>query len=140
MFIGEFEFKVDHKGRVAIPTKFREAFRDGLVLSRGFDKCLIVYTPAEWEKVAERLASMPLTQVNSRRITRFTFSGAFNLDLDRQGRMVLPPALRQYAAIDDEAVVIGAHSHLQIWARGLWDAEKQFMIEHAAEISEAVEA
>lgn len=139
MLIGEFELRVDHKGRVAVPAKFREAFQNGVVLSRGFDKCLTVYAVTEWEKVAERLASMPLTQINSRRITRFTFSGAFALDLDRQGRIIVPLGLRQYAAIDDEAVVIGAYSHLQIWAKDLWNAEKQFMAEHAAEVSEAVE-
>ncbi|MEE8469886.1 MAG: division/cell wall cluster transcriptional repressor MraZ [Dehalococcoidia bacterium] len=139
MFIGEYELRMDHKGRVAIPARFREEFGGGVVLSRGFDKCLIVYTTAEWQKVAERLASMSLTQINSRRLTRFTFSGAFDLGLDRQGRVILPPALRQYAGIGDEVIMIGAYSHLQIWSRELWNAEKQFMLEHAAEISEAVE-
>jgi MraZ protein len=109
------------------------------VLSRGFDRCLIVYTQEEWGKVAERLDSTPLTRINARRVARFTFSGAYDLDLDRQGRVNLPATLREYAAIGDEAVVIGAYSHLQIWDKSLWDAEKQFMIEHATEISEAVE-
>lgn len=139
MFIGEYELKIDHKGRVAIPVKFREAFRDSIVLSRGFDKCLIVYTMTEWEKVAERFTAMPLTQINARRLTRFTFSGAFDSGLDRQGRVILPPALRQYAGIGGDVIMIGAYSHLQIWAKELWNSEKQFMVEHAAEISEAVE-
>jgi MraZ protein len=138
VFIGEYELRIDHKGRVAIPTRFREAFQDGMVVSRGFDRCLIVYTLPEWEKVAESLASMPLTQINARRITRFMFSGAFDLGLDRQGRVVLPPALRQYAGINDEVVMIGAYRHLQIWARDLWNTEKQFVVDHAADISEAV--
>lgn len=139
MFLGEYELRIDHKGRVAIPVKFREAFRDGLVLSRGFDKCLIVYTMAEWGKVAEELASLPLTQLNPRRVARFTFSGAFDLELDRQGRVILPPALRLYADINDEAVIVGSYSHLQIWSKELWAVEKQFMAEHAADIAEAVE-
>ena len=138
MFIGEYELRIDHKGRVAIPTRFREAFQDGIVVSRGIDKCLIVYTLPEWQKVAESLASMPLTQSNARRITLFMFSGAFEIGLDRQGRVVLPPALRQYAGINDEVVVIGAYRQLQIWARDLWNIEKQFMVDHVAEISEAV--
>jgi MraZ protein len=138
MFLGEYELRIDHKGRVAIPAKFRDAFRAGLVLSRGFDKCLIVYTMAEWEIVADELVSLPVTQLNPRRIARFTFSGAFDLEPDRQGRIILPPALRQYADIDDEVVMVGSYSHLQIWGREHWAAEKQFMAEHAAEIAEAV--
>jgi MraZ protein len=139
VLIGEYELRVDHKGRIAIPARLREEFRGGLIVARGFDKCLIVYTVPEWAKVAERLASMPLTQLNSRRIGRLVFSGAFDLTLDRQGRVLVPPILRQYAAIDDKAVLIGAYSHLQIWSKELWTAEKQFMVENAVEISEAVE-
>jgi MraZ protein len=139
MFLGEYELRIDHKGRLAIPVKFREPFRAGLVLSRGFDKCLNGYTMAEWGKVADKLVSLPMTRRDPRRIARFTFSGAFDLELDRQGRVILPPALRQYADINDEVVLVGAYSHLQIWDKGLWAAEKQFMAEHATQIAEAVE-
>jgi MraZ protein len=139
MFLGEYELRIDYKGRVAIPVKFREAFRAGLVLSRGFDRCLNIYTMVEWGKVADRLSSLPVTRLNPRRIARFTFSGAFDLEPDRQGRVVLPLSLRQYAGINDEAVMVGSHSHLQIWSRELWIAEKQYMAEHAAEIAEAIE-
>ncbi|MCJ7523551.1 MAG: division/cell wall cluster transcriptional repressor MraZ, partial [Dehalococcoidia bacterium] len=99
MFLGEYELKIDRKGRVAIPAKFREAFRAGLVLSRGFDKCLNGYTMVEWERMAEELVSLPVTQLNPRRVARFTFSGAFDLEPDRLGRIIIPPALRQYAGI-----------------------------------------
>lgn len=139
MFLGEYELRIDHKGRVAIPARFRDAFREGLVISRGFDKCLFVYTGVEWNKVAEKLVSLPVTQLNPRRAVRFIFSGAFNLNLDRQGRIVLPPALRQYAGINEEAVIAGIYSHLQIWSRELWEDEKRYMAEHAIEIAEAIE-
>ena len=139
MLLGEYDLRLDYKGRVAIPVRLRDAFRAGLVLSRGFDKCLNVYTIAEWEKVAERLSSLPVTRVNPRRIARFTFSGAYDLEIDRQGRITVPPALRQYAELEDEVVIVGAHSHLQVWSRDLWADEKQYMAEHAAEIAEAVE-
>jgi len=139
MLLGEYELRIDHKGRLAIPARFREAFREGLVLSRGFDKCLIVYTEVEWGKVAEKLVALPLTQLNPRRISRFTFSGAFDLELDRQGRVIIPLTLRQYAELDEEAIVVGAYSHLQIWSKQLWVAEKKFMSEHAADIAEAVQ-
>src|SRR4030042_3578387 len=138
MLLGEYELRIDHKGRVAIPVRFREAFRKGLVLSRGFDKCLIVYTLAEWGKAAEKLVSLPLTHLNTRRISRLTFSSAFALELDRQGRIILPPVLRQYAEIGDEVVVVGAYTHIQIWSKELWAAEKDYMSEHASEIAEAV--
>jgi len=139
MLLGEYELRIDHKGRLAIPARFREKFSEGLVLSRGFDKCLIAYTDAEWGKVAEKLVALPLTQLNPRRISRFTFSGAFDLELDRQGRVIIPLTLRQYAELNDEAFVVGAYSHLQIWSKKLWMAEKEFMSEHAAEIAEAVQ-
>lgn len=138
MLLGEYELRIDHKGRIAVPAKFREAFRAGIVLSRGYDKCLIIYTMEEWKKVAEKLASLPSTQINTRRIARFTFSGSFDLELDKQGRVILPPALRQYSDINDEVVIVGAHSHLEVWSKELWAAEKQYMAEHATDIAEAV--
>ncbi len=139
MFLGEYELRIDPKGRLAIPAKFRDAFRGGLVISRGFDRCLSIYTLAEWERVAEDLVSLPATQLNPRRIARFTFSGAFDLGLDKQGRIVMPLALRQYADIGDEVVLVGVYMHLQVWAKDLWAAEKQFVAEHAADIAEAVQ-
>jgi MraZ protein len=94
---------------------------------------------AEWEKVAGKLVALSLTQLNPRRLSRFTFSGSFDVELDRQGRVVLPQTLRQYAEIEDAIVIVGAYSHLQLWAKELWALEKEFMSEHAAEIAEAVQ-
>ncbi len=139
MFLGEYELRIDPKGRLAIPAKFRDEFRGRLVISRGFDRCLNVHTLTEWQQVAEALVSLPATQLNPRRIARFTFSGAFDVGPDRQGRIVLPLALRQYAGINDEVVLVGVYTHLQVWAKDLWAAEKQFVAEHAADIAEAVQ-
>jgi MraZ protein len=139
MFLGEYDLRIDPKGRLAIPAKFRDEFRGRLVISRGFDRCLNIHTLAEWQQVADALVSLPATQLNPRRIARFTFSGAFDLGPDRQGRIVLPLALRQYAGITDEVVLVGVYTHLQVWARDLWAAEKQFVAEHAADIAEAVQ-
>ena len=138
MFLGQYELRIDHKGRVSIPAKFKETFRAGLVLSQGFDRCLNVYALAEFGKVADVLASLPVTQISTRRVGRLTFSNAFDLQIDRQGRIVLPPTLRQYAEIKDEVVVVGARDHLEIWARKLWMEEMQYISEHAVEIAEAV--
>ena len=139
MFLGEYELRIDPKGRLAIPARFRDEFRGRLVISRGFDRCLNIHTLTEWQQLAEALVSLPATQLNPRRIARFTFSGAFDLAPDRQGRIVLPLSLRQYAGINDEVVVVGVYTHLQVWAKDLWAAEKQFVAEHAADIAEAVQ-
>ena len=139
VFLGNYELRVDHKGRLAIPARFREVFHDGLVLSCGVDKCLIINTMAEWRKVAEKLGSLSMNQRNPRMLALFTFSGAFDLELDRQGRITLPPALRQYADINDEVIIAGSNNHLQVWAKEHWVVMRQYMAEHAAEIAETVE-
>ena len=140
MFLGEYEYTIDQKGRVAVPAKFRDAFREGLVLSRGFDRCLIVYPMAEWVKMAEKLASPPSARSKFRRLSRTAFSTAYNLDLDRQGRIVLPLSLREYAGITDSAIIAGIHNYLEIWSREAWAAEKSLMDEQAWHLVEAIEA
>ena len=139
MFLGEYDYRIDQKGRVAIPAKLREAFRDGVVLSRGFDNCIAVYPVAEWQRVADRLATLPLTRSNARRVNRFTFSGAFSLELDRLGRVVLPSALRQYAQIKEDVIIAGVGRFIEIWSKALWAAEQSVMSEQAGEIAEATE-
>jgi len=139
MFLGEYELRIDPKGRLAIPARFRDEFRGRLVISRGFDRCLNIHTLTEWQQLADALVSLPATQLNPRRIARFTFSGAFDLSPDRQGRIVLPLSLRQYAGINDEVVLVGVYTYLQVWAKDLWAAEKEFVAEHAADIAEAVQ-
>ena len=139
MFLGEYDYRIDEKGRVAIPAKFREPFKEGLVLSRGFDKCIIVYPLSEWTKVAQRLTTLPMTRSKSRRINRATFSTAFSSELDRQGRVILPPALRQYAGIKDGVVIAGLYEYLEIWSHELWAAERALMDEQAWQLAEGLE-
>jgi len=139
MFLGEYDLRIDPKGRLAIPARFRDAFRGSIVVSRGFEKCLNLYTMEEWQRVAAKLVSLPFTKIAPRRVSRFTFSGAYDLQLDRQGRVILPAPLREYAGIGGDVLLVGAYTHLQVWAVDLWSAEKEFMAEHAAEIAEAIE-
>ncbi|MHB1130795.1 MAG: division/cell wall cluster transcriptional repressor MraZ [Chloroflexota bacterium] len=120
MFMGQFDHAVDDKGRVAIPARFRSRFGDGLVVTRGLERCLLVYTAADWAVLAERIAKLPLTQSDARAFTRFLFSGAMDALLDRQGRIVIPTYLREYAAIGEEVVIIGANTRLEIWDRQSW--------------------
>lgn len=139
MFLGEFEHSIDQKGRLAVPARFRESLQSGLVLARGLDRCISGYPWDEWQELAERLAALPVTQNNVRRLNRTTFSSAFRVDLDAQGRVLLPQALRDYAAIADVAVIVGMNRNFEIWSPGLWTAEREEMIASAGQLAESLE-
>ena len=137
IFSGEFDHRIDSQGRIAIPARFRAAFAGGVVLARGYDPCIVAHTPEEWERVAADIASLPPTQASSRRLARLTFSGAYPAEPDRQGRVVIPAPLREYAGIGDEAVVVGAGGSVEIWAVDRWRAERMELDEQAAQIAES---
>lgn len=139
MFSGEYEHRVDPQGRVSIPSRFRDSFKGGIILTRGYDRCIVVFTPFEWAKMADRIAKMPMTQAKARRMIRLNFSGAFQLEMDRQGRVPLPPALRQYAQAQEEVVIAGAGRYLEIWDRGLWAQERALLDDEAWQIAENME-
>jgi len=124
MLLGEHEHTIDEKNRLTLPAKFRRAFVDGILLTRGMDGCLNAYTPDEWARtVTEKLAELdPLSQ-EARRMRRFFYSGAAEAELDRQGRVMIPGALLEYANLGREVVVAGVHDHLEIWDRAAWRAE-----------------
>lgn len=136
MFLGEYEHSIDNKGRIAIPARFREHLRTGLVLARGYDRCVAVYPLAEWSKVVAAFEALPMTLAKNRRHARSIFSGAFQLEADRQGRVLLPPTLREYAEIDDVGVITGMNSYLEIWARQLWAVERTLMEEQVWRLGE----
>ena len=125
MFLGEFQYKIDDKGRLPIPPRYRKELADGLVVMPAAEKCLSAYTPEEWSKQAERITASTIAPSKMRRLSRALFATAFSLSLDGQGRIALPQQLRQYAEIDDEAVVVGANICLEVWSKDLWEAEKQ---------------
>ncbi len=137
-FLGEYEYRLDEKSRVAIPPKFREEFRTGMVLAPGLEKCLRIYPLPQWEKIAEKLAALPLTD-KTRKISRFTFATAFSLELDTQGRVALPHPSREYAEIRDIVIVAGVNTYLELWSKANWEAEKALMLEQAWQITESLE-
>ena len=139
MFLGEFEYKIDDKGRVPIPPKFRRELREGLILIPGPEKCIVAYTPAEWKKLAESLTTGSVTPNKMRRLNRAIFATAFNLNIDGQGRIALPVTLRQYAGIDDDVVIAGANTCLELWSKELWAIEKATSQEQAWQIIESLE-
>jgi len=124
MFIGEYQHTIDEKGRVALPVKFRAKMADGAVVTKGLDDCLAVYTIEEWEKLAEKLSTLPLTQAASRAFARLMLAGAVSVNIDKQGRVNIPAYLREYAGISGQVVVAGLYSRVEIWSQKRWQEYK----------------
>jgi MraZ protein len=120
MFLGEFSHTIDDKGRLTIPAKFRDELESGVVITRGLDGCLWAYGRSEWEALAEKIAKLPTTNTAARNFSRFMFSSAFDSIPDRQGRILLPQNLRDYAGIQNETIIIGVKSKLEIWNPAKW--------------------
>lgn len=121
MFMGEFQHSIDDKGRIIIPAKFREPLGPNFVITRGLDQCLFVYPMEEWVIMEQKLKALPLMKSDARAFTRFFFSGATECELDKQGRVNLPPNLRDYAKMDKECVVLGVSNRVEIWSKGIWE-------------------
>jgi MraZ protein len=136
MLKGEFQYTLDDKGRVVIPPRFRRVLGDQIVATRGIDPCISVYSPSEWTKVEEALRKLPTRQ---RDVTRYLLAGAVDLELDRQGRVMLPAHLRQHAGIDREVVVVGLISRLEIWSRTAWQSYIEKAQKSAPQIAEQIE-
>jgi len=124
MFIGEFQHNLDPKGRVAIPAKFRRGVSGGAIITRGLDHCLFVFTKKDWQALAEKLISLPLAQANSRAFVRLMLSGASDVDVDSQGRILIPDYLRSYAGLKKSAKVIGVYNRMEIWDETAWQKYK----------------
>jgi MraZ protein len=124
MFFGEYQYKIDEKGRLPLPPKFRREMREGVILARGAEKCISVYPLREWKRLADSLAAKAVTPANLRKLNRAIFSSAFSASFDGQGRMTLPFPLRSHAEIGDTAVIVGANNYVELWSEELWQAEK----------------
>jgi MraZ protein len=139
MFLGEFEYKIDEKGRIPIPPKFRRELKEGVVLTAGPERCIAAYTTAEWKKMATSLTSGTIVPSKMRKLNRALFSTAFSLTIDNQGRIALPIPLRQYAGIEDEIIIAGVNTYLELWNKEQWEAEKTTAQEQAWQIIESLE-
>lgn len=120
MFMGEYQHTIDTKGRLIVPSKFREHLGRSFVLTRGLDNCLFGYPMDEWKILEEKLKALPVTKKDARAFTRFFFSGATEVEIDKTGRINIPASLRQYAKVEKECVVIGVSGRIEIWAKSLW--------------------
>ena len=131
LFLGEFIHSLDDKSRVTIPAKFREGLGDRFIITRGLDNCLFVYPMNEWAIMEEKLKRLPFTKSDARAFVRFLFSGATECELDKQGRILIPSNLRDFANINKEAIIIGVSNRVEVWSKENWekyslDAEKSF--------------
>ncbi len=121
MFIGEYQHTLDTKGRIIVPSKFREELGEEFVITKGLDNCLFVYPQDEWKILEDKLKTLPLTNRDARAFVRFFFSGACESVLDKQGRVLIPANLREHSKIDKDAVVIGVSTRLEIWSKEEWE-------------------
>lgn len=121
MFMGEYNHTIDAKGRLIIPAKFREVLGDEFVVTKGMDGCLFVFDNSEWQSFAEKLRSLPMIDKEVRQFTRFFLAGAASVEVDRQGRILIPSVLREFADIERDAVLIGVGSRIEIWSKDRWE-------------------
>ncbi|NLN16660.1 MAG: division/cell wall cluster transcriptional repressor MraZ [Firmicutes bacterium] len=121
MFMGEYQHTLDNKGRLIIPAKFRAGLGERFIVTRGLDGCLFAYPLKEWEILESKLKELPLTKSDARSFVRFFFSGASECELDKQGRIMLPANLREYAQMTKDVVVIGVANRVELWSKELWD-------------------
>lgn len=138
MFIGEYTHSIDDKGRMAVPVKFRAALGKGAVVTRGLDGCLFVYTSAEWRKLADKLVTLPIAQANTRAFSRLMLAGAMEVDIDSQGRVLVPDYLRKYAGLSKQVVVTGLYNRLELWDEAAWTKYKSSTERSSVDIAEAL--
>lgn len=124
MFLGEYKHTIDVKSRMAIPAKFRPKLTSGAIITRGLDKCLFVFESKEWEKLAEKIISLPIAHANSRAFSRLMLAGASQVDIDVQGRILIPDYLKKYANLSKKAVITGLYSRIEVWDEEAWDEYK----------------
>ncbi len=141
MFIGEFEYRVDEKGRVPIPPKFRteELKKDGMVLTPGMENCITLYPASEWKKIADALTAGPLLPSKLRKLNRAVFATAFSAEMDAQGRIIVPAHLRQHAGITGDVVVTGVNTSIEIWSKEQWATERSDSQQQAYHTIETME-
>jgi MraZ protein len=139
MFIGEYTLSIDEKGRLSIPSKFRDELQGKAIVTRGLDNSLFLYPTAEWTKVAEKLAALPISKANTRAFARLMLAGAMDCEIDKAGRITLPDYLRDFAKLDRKAVVAGMYNRMEIWGEELWKKYKANTEKDSAKIAEQLD-
>lgn len=136
MLLGEYQHSIDAKGRVILPAKFREEIGDNCIATKGLEKCLFVYPKQEWNVLESKLKQLPLAKAEARAFVRFFFSGAAELECDKQGRVLVPSNLREHAALDKDIVIIGVLNRIEIWDKTTWEDYNNQISPTVTEIAE----
>jgi len=139
MFMGEYSHTIDTKGRLIVPAKFRDSLGDAFMVSKGMDGCLFVYPLSEWATIEEKFREIPLTTKDARKFSRFFFAGAAECEIDKQGRVLIPGTLKEYAGIEKEVVSVGVLNRIEIWSKQRWLEDNTYddmdeIAEHMAEL------
>lgn len=140
MFMGEYSHSIDAKGRLIMPAKFREQLGDEFVVTKSPDKCLYVYTNEGWKNFEEKLATLPITNKGTRQFVRFFLAGAASCEVDKQGRILLPAVLREYAELDKEVVLAGTSKRIEIWNKDRYLADQKEYEDNIDEIASNMES
>lgn len=139
MFMGQYNHSVDAKGRLIVPVKFREQLGEDFVVTKGLDGCLFVYPNEEWTSIESRFREMPLTTKDARKFSRFFFAGAAQCEVDKQGRILIPAVLREFAELKKDVVLVGVLNRIEIWSVERWENENTYddmeeIAEHMADL------
>ena len=126
MFMGEYNHSIDPKGRLIIPSKFREILGDEFVVTKGLDGCLFVFHNDEWQAFEEKLRTLPMANKNARKFSRFFMAGATTCELDKQGRILLPSTLREFADLEKDVVLAGLLNRIEIWSKARWNENNTY--------------
>ncbi len=140
MFIGEYQHNIDAKGRVAVPAKFRNKLSGGAIVTRGIDKCLFLFSVEEWERLAEKIITIPFTTASARAFSRLMLAGASDCEIDAQGRILIPDYLRKYANLEKEIIIAGLYNRAEIWNAHYWSEYKTETELRSEEIAEKMNA
>lgn len=133
VFKGEYSHSVDAKGRIIMPAKFREILGDMFVVTKGLDGCLFVYPNDEWENIENKFREIPLTTKDARKFSRFFFAGAADCEVDKQGRVLIPSVLREFAGLNKEVVLVGVLNRIEIWSKERWQENEYDDMDEIAE-------
>ena len=136
MLMGEYKHALDAKGRVILPADFRREVGESFVITKGLDTCLFLYSEEEWESLAAKLKALPLAKPEARAVVRFFFAGAAQLEIDKQGRVLIPSTLREHASLDKEVVLVGVLDRVEIWDKKRWEDTNTYSEDEMDEIAE----
>ena len=139
MFIGQYKYNIDDKGRLVIPNDFRKKLGQTVIINKGIEKCITIYMESEWKKVSEKITNLAFTKSDNRKFSRYFFSAAFSKDFDSQGRINIDDVLIDHAKIEKECVIVGAGSVIEIWSKSKWEEQEELRAKEFDERTENID-